>query len=150
MSLSFPRMPVKKSRFNSSIRINRFFTGHECLLLPYEETLTRVDSLSGQYVDCSAHFLWLDERTRRLDGAQLEFMRGLRNPVGIKISADIDIGELLEILDMLNPSREPGKITLFSRMGRKLSAGLPPIIRAIEASQHRNTFPWKMASRPDR
>ena len=127
----------------ASSRIDRFFTGHECLLLPYEEALTRTDSLTGQYLDCSAHFLWLGERTRYLDGAQLEFLRGVMNPIGIKISASTSIGELLEILDILNPDLEPGKITLFSRMGKaKIATALPPIIHAVEASRHRNNVLW--------
>lgn len=113
-------------------RIDRFFTGHECLFLPYEEALTRVDSITGRHMDCSAHFLWLGERTRKADAAQVEFLKGVANPIGIKISADTDIHELLEIIEALNPDNEPGRITLITRMGRKLRDHLPPIIQAIK------------------
>jgi 3-deoxy-7-phosphoheptulonate synthase len=113
-------------------RMDHFFTGHECLFLPYEEALTRVDSMTGRFMDCSAHFVWLGERTRKMDSAQVEFLSGVSNPIGIKISASTDIDELLYILDVLNPKNEPGRITLITRMGRKLRASLPSIIHAMQ------------------
>lgn len=120
------------------LKIDRFFTGHECLLLPYEQALTRKDSLTNHHVDCSAHFLWLGERTRKLDGAQVEFMRGISNPIGIKISEKTDPTELKKLLEVLNPENLPGRITLITRMGRtKLRKFLPEIIESVEKEKYR-------------
>lgn len=135
----------------SPLKIDRFFTGHECLLLPYEEAMTRTDSLTQQPVDCSSHFLWLGERTRKLDGAQVEFLRGIQNPIGIKISEKTDIGELIQLLHLLNPNNLPGRITLITRMGKhNLRKFLPFLIQAVEKERrhvlwvcdpmHANTF----------
>jgi 3-deoxy-7-phosphoheptulonate synthase len=100
-----------------NMNIDQYYTGHECLLLPYEAPLTRLDSITNKYVACSAHFLWLGERTRKVDGAHLEYLRGIDNPVGIKVSSGTDVEELVEIIKILNPKNIPGKITLISRMG---------------------------------
>jgi 3-deoxy-D-arabino-heptulosonate 7-phosphate (DAHP) synthase class II len=87
-----------------------FYTAHEALLLPYEEALTRVDSTSGHHYDCSAHMLWVGERTRSLDGAHVEFCRGVGNPIGVKVSDKCPPSELVALLDALNPSNAPGKV----------------------------------------
>mmetsp|Transcript_18745 Transcript_18745/g.37130 ORF Transcript_18745/g.37130 Transcript_18745/m.37130 type:complete len:500 (+) Transcript_18745:67-1566(+) len=110
-----------------------FFTGHEALLLPYEEALTREDSLTGKVYDCSAHLLWIGERTRQLDGAHIEFCRGIHNPLGVKISDKCEPSELLELLDAVNPENVPGRVTVIVRMGaEKLRTNLPPLLRAVQ------------------
>ncbi len=135
----------------TTLKIDRFFTGHECLLLPYEQALTRTDSLTQRHFDCSAHFLWLGERTRHLDSAQVEFMRGIGNPIGIKISEKTKPNELIELLHLLNPHNFPGRITLITRMGKdNLKLHLPTLIETVEKEKrsvlwvcdpmHGNTF----------
>jgi len=110
-----------------------FFTAHECLLLPYEQALTRKDSTTGKWYDCSAHMLWVGERTRELDGAHLEFTRGIGNPLGVKISDKCTPEELLNICDTMNPNNTPGKLTIIVRMGaEKLRKNLPGLIRAVQ------------------
>ncbi|GBR38342.1 2-dehydro-3-deoxyphosphooctonate aldolase [Neoasaia chiangmaiensis NBRC 101099] len=109
-----------------------FYTSHEALLLPYEQALTRVDSLSGDWYDCSAHFVWIGDRTRQPDGAHVEFLRGVRNPIGIKVGPTTTIGDLEKLLEILNPHDEPGRITLISRMGAgKVRDHLPPLLDAV-------------------
>ncbi len=110
-----------------------FYTSHEALLLNYEEPLTRIDSLSGQWYDCSAHFLWIGNRTRQPGGAHVDFLRGVQNPLGMKVGLDLEPDELLRLIEILNPRNEPGRLTLFSRMGAdKVEAGLPPLVRAVK------------------
>ena len=110
-----------------------FYTAHECLLLPYEQALTRQDSLTGKWYDCSAHMLWVGERTRDLDGAHLEFTRGVGNPLGVKISDKCTPEELIRIVDTMNPQNIPGKLSIIVRMGaEKLRKNLPGLIRAIQ------------------
>ena len=110
-----------------------FYTSHEALLLWYEQALTRQDSLSGDWYDCSAHMLWIGDRTRQLDGAHVEFLRGVKNPIGIKCGPTSNPDELLRVIDILNPDNEPGRMTLVVRMGHdKVLEHLPPLIRAIE------------------
>eukprot|EP00533_Pseudo-nitzschia_delicatissima_P002203 CAMPEP_0116097074 /NCGR_PEP_ID=MMETSP0327-20121206/10520_1 /TAXON_ID=44447 /ORGANISM="Pseudo-nitzschia delicatissima, Strain B596" /LENGTH=491 /DNA_ID=CAMNT_0003588819 /DNA_START=93 /DNA_END=1568 /DNA_ORIENTATION=+ len=110
-----------------------FFTAHECLLLPYEQALTRMDSTTGRWYDCSAHMLWVGERTRQLDGAHLEFCRGVNNPLGVKISDKCTPEELLTIINTMNPKNIPGRLTIIVRMGaEKLRKNLPGLIRAVQ------------------
>ncbi|MCW5746447.1 MAG: 3-deoxy-7-phosphoheptulonate synthase class II [Alphaproteobacteria bacterium] len=110
-----------------------FFTSHEALLLPYEQALTRVDSTSGDWYDCSAHMLWIGERTRQPAGAHVEFLRGVKNPLGFKAGPDIEPDDLLRLLDALNPRNEAGRITVITRMGAdKLAARLPLLLRAVK------------------
>ncbi|KAM0833909.1 hypothetical protein ACQ4PT_063969 [Festuca glaucescens] len=112
-----------------------FWTSHECLLLPYEQALTREDSTSGLFYDCSAHMLWVGERTRQLDGAHVEFLRGIANPLGIKVSDKMDPAELVKLIDILNPSNKPGRITIITRMGAEnMRVKLPHLIRAVRNS----------------
>src|ERR1700722_17207915 len=94
-----------------------FFTSHEALLLDYEEALTRRDSLTGDWYDCSAHMLWVGERTRQLDGAHVEFLSGVKNPIGVKLGPTTTPEEALELCERLNPGRIPGRLTLIPRLG---------------------------------
>ena len=114
-----------------------FFTSHEALLLDYEEALTREDSLTGEWYDCSAHMLWIGERTRQINGAHVEFLRGVKNPIGCKVGPDATKEEVLEICESLNPERIPGRLTLIIRMGaEKINDKFPPILQAVKESGH--------------
>jgi 3-deoxy-7-phosphoheptulonate synthase len=121
------------SRSAPQIRETDFYTSHEALLLPYEQALTRLDSTSGDYYACSAHFLWIGDRTRQLDGAHVEFMRGIKNPIGMKVGPSMEEDDLLRLLDRLDPENEPGRLTLIARMGAdKVGEKLPPLLRAVK------------------
>ncbi|KAJ8557462.1 hypothetical protein K7X08_003087 [Anisodus acutangulus] len=112
-----------------------FWTSHECLLLPYEQALTREDSTSGLFYDCSAHMVWVGERTRQLDGAHVEFLRGVANPLGIKVSQKMDPNELIKLIDILNPANKPGRITVIVRMGAEnMRVKLPYLVRAVRGA----------------
>src|SRR6516164_2839186 len=114
-----------------------FWTCHEALILPYEECLTRMDSLTGDWYDCSAHMVWVGDRTRQLDGAHVEFLSGIKNPVGVKIGPTCTPGEVTALCDRLNPDRLTGRLTLITRLGAsRLADLLPPIVRAVEAEGH--------------
>jgi 3-deoxy-7-phosphoheptulonate synthase len=114
-----------------------FFTAHEALLLGYEEALTREDSITGDWYDCSAHLLWIGERTRGLDDAHVEFLRGVENPVGVKLGPTATPEETLALCDALNPTRRVGRIVLYSRMGAdRVGDALPPLLAAVRASEH--------------
>jgi 3-deoxy-7-phosphoheptulonate synthase len=120
------------SETTPQIRETELFTSHEALLLPYEQALTRVDSTSGDWYDCSAHMLWVGDRTRQADGAHVEFLRGVKNPLGLKCGPSLDHGDLLRLIDILNPENEPGRLTLIARMGAdKVETKLPALIRAV-------------------
>ncbi|HJN22420.1 MAG TPA: 3-deoxy-7-phosphoheptulonate synthase class II, partial [Rhodospirillales bacterium] len=111
-----------------------YFTSHEALLLNYEQAMTRIDSIRGDYYDTSAHLLWAGERTRALDGAHIEFLRGINNPVAVKIGPTMEAGELISLIDLLNPAGEPGRLTLITRFGAdKMERILPPLIRAVKS-----------------
>tara|TARA_R110001583_G_scaffold722_5_gene6695 strand:- start:31 stop:1383 length:1353 start_codon:yes stop_codon:yes gene_type:complete len=108
------------------------YTSHEALLLNYEQALTRRDSLTNNWYDCSAHMLWIGDRTRQLDGAHIEFMRGIHNPIGVKVGPSISSDELLRLIDVLNPNNEPGRLNLISRMGAdNVEEKLSPLVRAV-------------------
>jgi len=115
------------------IRETAFYTSHESLLLPYEEALTRASSTHlGKTYACSAHFLWIGDRTRQPDGAHVEFLRGVANPIGMKVGPTMDAGELVRLTEILNPRNEAGRLTLISRMGAdKVEAKLAPLVRAV-------------------
>jgi len=120
------------------IRETSFYTSHEALLLAYEEPLTRQDSLTGDWYDCSAHMLWIGERTRDPDSAHVEFMRGINNPIGCKVGPTADPDELIRLIDILNPSNDPGRLTLVSRMGHdQVRDALPALVRKV-AREGRN------------
>ena len=119
---------------NSLFTNTNFYTAHECLLLHYEEALTRVDSTTGRYYDCSAHMLWVGERTRQPGQAHLEFVSGIHNPIGVKISDKATPNEVLTLINTLNPNNIPGKLTLIVRMGvHNLHSKLPNIIKAVQS-----------------
>ncbi len=114
------------------VRETDFYTSHEALLLPYEQALTRIDSTSGHHYACSAHFLWIGDRTRQPDGAHVEFLRGVENPIGLKVGPTTDPDTLLRLIAALNPRNEPGRLTLISRMGaQEVARKLPPLLRAV-------------------
>ena len=118
-----------------TLRQVEFFTSHEGLLLGYEEAMTRVDSTSGEWYDTSAHLLWIGERTRQLDGAHVEYFRGIRNPIGIKCGPTMEGDDILRLLDVLNPTDEAGRITLYGRFGSdKIAGRLPDLLNATKAS----------------
>lgn len=117
----------------AQLRETDFYTSHEALLLPYEQSLTRKDSLTGDWYDCSAHMLWIGDRTRQLDGAHVEFLRGVKNPIGVKAGPSMDPEDLLRLCDVLNPENEPGRLNIIVRMGvDKVAEGMPKLIRAIQ------------------
>jgi 3-deoxy-7-phosphoheptulonate synthase len=115
----------------------QFYTSHEALLLPFEQAMTRRDSLTGDWYDTSAHFLWIGDRTRFEGSAHVEFLRGVGNPVGVKCGPSLDPDVLLRLLDTLNPARTPGRITLITRYGHdKVEQHLPRLIRAVTRAGH--------------
>jgi len=115
------------------IRETSFYTSHEALLLEYEEPMVREDSITGGLYDTSAHLLWIGDRTRQLDGAHVEFMRGIGNPVGMKVGPSMDPDELIRLIDTLNPENEAGRLTLISRMGAdNVETMLPPLVRRVK------------------
>ncbi|MDO9430729.1 MAG: 3-deoxy-7-phosphoheptulonate synthase class II [Pseudomonadota bacterium] len=112
-----------------------FFTSHEALLLGFEEAMTRVDSTSGEWYDTSAHLVWIGERTRQLDGAHIEYFRGIRNPIGVKVGPTMEPDDLLRLIDVLNPHNEPGRLTLYGRFGHdKIADRLPRLLQATKKS----------------
>ena len=111
----------------------QLFTSHEALLLEYEEALTRVDSTTGGWYDCSAHMLWIGERTRQLDGAHVEFLRGVLNPIGVKIGPDYELDNIKRLVSILNPANEAGRLTLTTRLGiNRIETVLPPLLREMK------------------
>lgn len=133
-ALSFMEACGIDSSNTHAMRQVNFYTSHEALLLPYEEALTRIDSTSGQPVAGSAHMLWIGDRTRQLDGAHVEYCRGILNPIGLKTGPSLGADELLRLIDKLNPANEPGRLTLIGRFGAgKVAAHLPAMIRAVKA-----------------
>ena len=117
-----------------AMRETDFYTCHEALLLPYEQAMTRVDSTSGDWYDTSAHFLWIGARTNQTEGAQIEFVRGLKNPLGLKCPPNLDIDTLLRSIDLMNPDNEPGRLSLIARMGAgNVESKLAPLVHAVKA-----------------
>ena len=128
-----------------------FYTSHEALILPYEQALTRQDSLTGDWYDCSAHMLWIGDRTRQVDGAHVEFLRGVANPLGLKVGPTTSVEDLKVLCETLNPDNVAVRLTLISRMGRdRITEVLPPLVEALRAEganvlwtcdpMHGNTF----------
>jgi 3-deoxy-7-phosphoheptulonate synthase len=114
-----------------------FWTSHEALLLGYEEALTRRDSLTGDWYDCSAHLLWAGERTRDPHGAHIEFLSGVHNPLGVKLGPSVTAGEVIALCARLDPQRTPGRLVLISRMGAgRVRDALPPLVQAVRAAGH--------------
>jgi 3-deoxy-7-phosphoheptulonate synthase len=115
------------------VRQTDFYTSHEALLLGYEQAMTRIDSTSGDWYDTSAHMLWIGDRTRQPDGAHVEFLRGVQNPIGLKTGPSQDPETLMRLISVLNPANEAGRLTLICRMGAdKMGEKLPPLVRAVE------------------
>ena len=136
-ALSFMRACGIETEANSNLSEVDVYTSHEALIVGYEEALTRRDSITGDWYDCSAHMLWIGERTRELDGAHVEFLRGVGNPIGCKVGPTMTAEELLELCAILNPSRIPGRLTLITRMGAdKIEEGLRPLLRAVADAGH--------------
>jgi 3-deoxy-7-phosphoheptulonate synthase len=136
-ALRFMRATGMDTESNSNLREVDIWTSHEALLLAYEEALTRQDSTTGNWYDCSAHMLWIGERTRDLDGAHIEFLRGVGNPIGCKVGPSMTGAELIELCELINPVRIPGRLTLITRMGTdRIEDGLRPLLRAIKDSGH--------------
>ncbi len=120
---------------NNTLKLRKtdLYTSHEALLLNYEEAFTRVDSETGDWYDTSAHMLWIGDRTRQLDGAHVEFMRGIQNPIGVKAGPSMDPDELIRLIEAVNPSNEAGRLNVIVRMGAdKVGDHLPALIRAVE------------------
>src|SRR5256714_5220531 len=120
------------SETTPQIRETELYTSHEALFLSYEEALTRVDSTTGDWYDCSAHLVWLGDRTKQLDGAHVEFLRGIKNPLGMKCGPTTDPDDVLRLIDIFNPGNEPGRLTLITRMGAdKVEDKLPKLVRKV-------------------
>jgi 3-deoxy-7-phosphoheptulonate synthase len=121
----------------ASLHQVEFWTSHEALILGYEEALTRQDSLTGDWYDCSAHLLWVGERTRQLDGAHVAFLAGVANPLGCKLGPTATVDDVLGICRRLDPDRTPGRLTLIARMGAGATpTRLPPLLRAVRDAGH--------------
>ncbi len=121
------------SEFNRRLKTVNFWTSHEALLLPFEESMTRVDSTTGEHHDTSAHFVWIGDRTRQLEGGHVEFCRGIENPIGIKCGPTTKADEIVKIINVINPKNKKGKITLISRFGHEnVEKFLPKLIRTIK------------------
>jgi len=119
------------------LKATDFYTSHEALLLPYEQALTRQDSLTGDWYDTSAHMLWIGDRTRFEGSAHVEFLRGIGNPIGMKCGPSLEPDALIRLLDTLNPARIPGRITLITRYGHdRIEKGLPALVRAVKREGH--------------
>jgi len=119
------------------LKATSFYTSHEALLLPYEQALTRQDSLTGDWYDTSAHMLWIGDRTRFEGSAHVEYLRGIGNPIGIKCGPSLEPDALLRMLDLLNPQRAEGRMTLITRYGHdKIETGLPRLVRAVQREGH--------------
>ncbi len=136
-ALRFMRATGMDTELNPTLSQVDVYTSHEALLLSYEEALTRRDSTTGTWYDCSAHMLWIGERTRDLDGAHLEFLRGVGNPIGCKVGPSMTGDELIQLCEIANPARIPGRLTLISRMGADhIEEGIRPLLRAVADSGH--------------
>ena len=121
------------SKNSPQLAATDFYTSHEALLLSYEQAMTRTDSTTGEWYDCSAHMLWIGDRTRQLDGAHVEFLRGVGNPIGLKVGPTLEADDLIRLIDTLNPNNDPGRLTLISRMGAdNVEAKLAPLVRAVQ------------------
>jgi 3-deoxy-7-phosphoheptulonate synthase len=116
---------------------SNLFTSHEALLLDFEQALTRNDPFDGSFYDCSAHMLWIGDRTRQLEGAHVEFARGIQNPIGVKVGPTTKAQDLVELCEVLNPRRVPGRLSLICRLGvGRVESGLPALIGAVESAGH--------------
>ena len=132
-TIEFMRAVGITSESNYTLRETDFYTSHEALLLGYEEALTRVDSTSGDWYATSGHMIWIGDRTRQPDHAHIEYCRGIKNPLGLKCGPSLTPDGLIQLIDLLNPENEPGRLTLINRFGfDKVGDHLPKLIRAVE------------------
>jgi len=132
-TLAFMAACGMTSETTPQLRETEFYTSHEALFLNFEEAMTRIDSTSGDWYDTSAHLLWIGDRTRQLDGAHVEFLRGVKNPIAFKAGPTLAPDDMLRLMDILDPANEPGRITVIARMGAdKVERGLPPLLRAAK------------------
>ena len=121
-----------------AVQQTSFYTSHEALLLGYEQSMTRIDSTTGEWYDTSGHMLWIGDRTRQIDGAHVEFLRGVGNPLGVKVGPSMTTKDLLALIDVLNPENISGRLTLISRMGATaVREKLPPLVRAVKRQDRR-------------
>ena len=136
-ALAFMRACGITSEDHPALHEVDFYTSHEALLLGYEEALTRNDSMSGDWYDCSAHMLWIGERTRQLDGAHIEFLRGVQNPLGCKLGPTATAEDAIKLCEILNPMQIPGRLTFITRMGASvIDNKLPELVVAVQDSDH--------------
>ena len=136
-ALAFMRACGITSEDHPALHEVDFYTSHEALLLGYEEALTRNDSMSGDWYDCSAHMLWIGERTRQLDGAHIEFLRGVENPLGCKLGPTATTEDVIKLCEILNPKQIPGRLTFITRMGASvIDNKLPELVGAVQDSDH--------------
>jgi len=132
-SLQFMEACGVTSKTYRTLRETDFYTSHEALLLPYEEAFTRQDSLTGDWYNVAAHMVWIGDRTRQLDGAHVEYMKGIKNPIGIKAGPTMDPDDLVRLAMAVNPDNEAGRLNIIVRMGaNKVGDHMPQLIRAIE------------------
>ena len=132
-SLRFMRACGITPENTPQLRTSSFYTSHEALLLGYEQAMTRIDSTTGDWYATSGHFLWIGDRTRQLDHAHVEYLRGIKNPIGVKVGPNLEPEELIKLIDLLNPANEPGRLTLICRFGAdKVAKHLPQSIRVVE------------------
>jgi len=132
-SLRFMQACGITSKTYRNLRETDFYTSHEALLLPYEEAFTRKDSITGDWYDTSAHMLWIGDRTRQLGGAHVEYLKGVKNPIGVKAGPSMDPEDLIRLCQTLNPENEAGRLNIIVRMGaNKVGEGMPKLIRAVE------------------
>ena len=132
-TMDFMRAVGITSETNAQLRETDFYTSHEALLLGYEEALTRVDSTSGDWYGTSGHMIWIGDRTRQADHAHVEYCRGIKNPLGLKCGPSLQPDDLINLIDLLNPANEPGRLTLIARFGHdKVGDHLPKLIRAVQ------------------
>jgi len=132
-SLGFMEACGVTSKTYRTLRETDFYTSHEALLLPYEEVMTREDSITGEWYNTAAHMVWIGDRTRQLDGAHVEYMRGIKNPIGIKAGPSMDPDELVRLINMLNPDNEAGRLNVIVRMGAsKVGDEMPKLLRAVK------------------
>jgi 3-deoxy-7-phosphoheptulonate synthase len=132
-ALAFMDIVGINAKNNPPLHETSLYTSHEALLLNYEQALTRVDTLTGKWYNCSAHMLWIGERTRQLDHAHVEFFKGIHNPIGVKVGPTMDEDELIRLIDALNPDNDPGRLTFITRMGvNNLEKNLPRLLKRVK------------------
>ena len=132
-TLDFMQVIGLTSETTPMIKETQLFTSHEALLLNYEQALTRRDHLTDKWYDCSAHMVWIGERTRQLDHAHIEFFKGINNPIGVKVGPGMQPDELIKLIDALNPNNVPGRLTLITRMGADvIGKKLPALVQRVK------------------